>query len=338
MSQESGPGDGTRPGVRSRLYSISGFREKTLWDWMVLLIVPAVLGFGVLLFNFIQATGEKSRADAREQFDRLIAADQESETALQIYFDGMAELLLDNGLKESDTESVTRNVARARTVTTLIQLDVGRKGELIVFLRESGLLEVPTSVSTQRSIVHLAGADLSNISLFGRDISMVNLSYSQMDEADMQHADVSGSAFRCTGLVDARMFATVARNTDFTRARMRGVAGSSVDFRGAVFESAEMSNADFSNSNFTSAVFLKANIIDSDLRGSNITDEQLAQASFVFDTILPDGTLLTEAMWPEFKALHGGGEGVARGRRGPPPDTLVESAEQPDPENSCVPP
>src|SRR5215211_3895647 len=66
----------------------TGFETKTLWEWMELLIIPLVLGIGAFYLN------RSERAVERE-----IAEDRQRETALQAYFDRMAELLLKENLR-----------------------------------------------------------------------------------------------------------------------------------------------------------------------------------------------------------------------------------------------
>lgn len=74
-------------------------RAKTLWDWMDLLIVPALLGFIALWFN--------QAARAREQ---RITTDQQREKALQNYLDKMAELLLTSCLRGTSICEVSNKI------------------------------------------------------------------------------------------------------------------------------------------------------------------------------------------------------------------------------------
>src|SRR5260221_6890 len=80
-------------------------REKTLWDWLQLLIIPAVLAVGGFWLNQIQKSREekateqrtkieREAAEKRAQAERDIALDNQREAALKEYFDKMSELLL----------------------------------------------------------------------------------------------------------------------------------------------------------------------------------------------------------------------------------------------------
>src|SRR6266480_5156275 len=86
--------------VEVRLYG-SGFAGKTLWEWLQLLIIPAVLALGGYLFTFTISRNERKAADRHNQTERDIAQDNQREVALQEYIDKMSELLLHEKLRES---------------------------------------------------------------------------------------------------------------------------------------------------------------------------------------------------------------------------------------------
>src|SRR5450755_2744499 len=130
---------------------------KTLWDWMQLLIVPTVLIIGGALFN-----------RTLDQTNREIALDKQQEDALQAYLDKMTELLLDKNLSRSEQSDEVHYVARLRTSTVVRRLDAGRKGSLIRFLSESGLMN-------QGIGNDLRGIDLRRVDLSGLNLSKVNL-------------------------------------------------------------------------------------------------------------------------------------------------------------------
>ena len=66
-------------------------------------------------------------------------------------------------LVHSDPASVIHIVARTRTLTVLPRLDGARKGVVVRFLCESGLLG--NAESSRETILDLAGADLSHVDL-----------------------------------------------------------------------------------------------------------------------------------------------------------------------------
>lgn len=117
----------------------TGFTEKTLWDWLDLLIIPAVLALGVLWVNWISQRNEQRRADRENQIEREIASERNQETVLQTYLDRMTELLLKENLRNSQPEDEVRTVAKTRTLTILRSLEKERKNTVLGFLVEAEL-------------------------------------------------------------------------------------------------------------------------------------------------------------------------------------------------------
>ena len=94
-------------------------QARTLWDWLDLLVVSAVIAGGGYWLN-----QQRNRTEDR------IALERQRENALQKYYDNMSDLLLKHKLKESERFDVARDVAQARTLAVLRGLDENRKGML----------------------------------------------------------------------------------------------------------------------------------------------------------------------------------------------------------------
>jgi hypothetical protein len=111
----------------------TGLPKQTLWDWLKLLVVPAVIAAGGLWFNAQQREREQRIANERAQ-----------DETLQAYLDGMSELLTDKAqpLHRAQPGDRLSTVARARTLTVLGRLDGGRKGSVLQFLFESELIYI----------------------------------------------------------------------------------------------------------------------------------------------------------------------------------------------------
>src|SRR6266852_9489986 len=120
----------------------SGLHGKTFWDWLQLLIIPAVLAVGGYLFNYTTSRNEQKTTQLRDQTERDIALDNQREAALQAYIDSMSELLLHEKMRQSGAEDEVRKIARVRTLTLLPRLDANRKKSVLQFLYESGLINV----------------------------------------------------------------------------------------------------------------------------------------------------------------------------------------------------
>jgi hypothetical protein len=131
----------------------------TLWDWLKLLVVPAVIAGGGLWFNRQQR--ERELETARKQRERQveIAERRAQDEALQAYLDEMSSMLIPNNgqpsLYKAQPGDSLSSVARARTLTVLPRLDGDRKARVVQFLYESGL------ISKSHPVLALRGADLS---------------------------------------------------------------------------------------------------------------------------------------------------------------------------------
>ena len=90
----------------------------------------------------------------------------------------------------------TRSVARARTLAALKNLNGPRKGILLQFLYEGGLINnQQSSDKIQNPIIDLSGADLSDASL--RNTTLRN--------ADLSNANLSGADLSGAVLIDANL-------------------------------------------------------------------------------------------------------------------------------------
>jgi len=213
---------------------------KTLWDWLQLLIIPAVLAIGSYAFNLTVSRNEQKNIQLRDQTERDISLDNQREAALQAYIDKMSELLLEKQLRDSKPEDEVRKIARVRTLTVLQRLDASRKVSLLQFLYESGL------IYKDKPIINLAGADLhgvnlqgvdlrraalGSVNLSGADLRLVNLREAFLEEADLSEVNLSGAY-----LIEAFMACADLREADLSGA----------DLRGASLRRADMSETDLS--------------------------------------------------------------------------------------------
>jgi uncharacterized protein YjbI with pentapeptide repeats len=281
---------------------------KTLYDWLQLLFVPiALTGFGFFL-NYRERKTEERRIDKeqkaaeshveeeqkreqkRAQTRHEIAEDNQREVALQAYINEMSELLLHHNLRKSEEDDEVRTIARVRTLTILPRLDGNRKGIMLKFLHESGLID------KVQTIVDLSGADLSGAilkyaELSGARLHRVNLSDSLLDSANLSNADLrksrfSGAYLFCTNLSDANLrgaYLDVAFEeieldfgdavhehiSDLTIANLSGADLSGATMHRAILDGADLSNANLKNANLCQAT-LYGTFID-------IEDPQLAE-------------------------------------------------------------
>src|SRR6476646_10681621 len=113
---------------------------KTLWDWLQLLIVPAILIGVTFAWSASQTRSDNKREDRRIAADRAAAEEARHDATLQGYLNQMSGLMLHEKLLTSKEGSAVRAVARTVTLATLRRLDGERKGEVVRFLAEARLI------------------------------------------------------------------------------------------------------------------------------------------------------------------------------------------------------
>jgi hypothetical protein len=273
---------------------------KTLWDWLQLLIIPAVLLLAGSLFTYTVSRNERKASDRHNQTEREIAQDNQREAALQEYIDKMSELLLHEKLRESAELDEIVTIARVRTFTVLPRLDAKRKGSLLEFLKDARL------ISRRRHIIGLWYADLSFADLNYSVLGDIDLDGANLDRAMMGFSNLNSASLYVARLNRANLFGAILRGAD-----LRGA-----DLRGANLSRADLRFADLSNPNIEQvlkSVFdMKledlqsladervgeqgADLSDADLSGANlkgakVTDEQLTKAKSLKGATMPDGSI-----------------------------------------------
>jgi uncharacterized protein YjbI with pentapeptide repeats len=231
----------------------AGLHGKTLYDWLQLLIIPAVLAVGGYFFNF-----------ATSRTEREIASDRQREDALQAYINNMSTLLVENDLREQVQLDRVRKIGRVRTLIVLPRLDGERKPSVLQFLYESGLID------KDRKIVDLDGADFSG----------ANLMYANLSKADLSRANLSKANLSNTNLIEAELSSANMFRADLSNANLLG----------ASLYRANLHLANLSDAILMGADLTGADLFGVDLRGANYTTEQLDQAASLFQATVPDGT------------------------------------------------
>jgi hypothetical protein len=245
----------------------TGFRGKTLWDLLQLLIVPLVLvGIGYLF----------------QMHQGQLAEERAQDEALQAYLDQMGALLLaKDGLRESEEGSEVRTLARARTLTVLERLDPERRPAVMQFLVETELVQ---RVEKRAPVISLFSANLSGTDLCcGADLRNANFG----------SADLKGAYLKDANLSNANLSKANLSNADLSDANL-----SDADLSNAYLRAADLLRADLSDDNLLGADLSDADLSDADLsnadlgRTHGVTKEGLEQqAESLEGTIMPDGTI-----------------------------------------------
>ena len=287
-------------------WSTTGFPDKTLWDWLQLLIVPLVLAIGALAFQLANTRTESQIAQQRYEQDQRIAMDKQHEDLLQAYLDRIAELLLEKQLAASDSEEV-RQIARVRTITVLTQLDAQRIGYIFTFLREVGLM----STASTNCVVSLKDADLHTVewgkanlvraNLSGANLSGANLINADLNDANLIGANLSGANLSGANLINADLSGANLVSANLTKAilssaNLSGANLVNADLSGAVLiNNADLSGADLINANLSGANLSGADLSKTDLSGAilsdaKVTEERLKEVESLEGTMMPDGS------------------------------------------------
>jgi hypothetical protein len=182
---------------------------RTIWDWI------AVLGVGALLAAAVPAVGYFFARHQRKR-DEQNAREREQVEALQAFFDQMSDLMIVRTLGQEDERpdnDPKRKVAQARALSILLAMDAAHKRSPLKLVYELGLIEKDAPLIS-----------LSNASLRGANLDEVALCEASLRHADLRIAALSG-------------------------ANLRGSDLSAADLRGAQLSNANLSGADLTDAN-----------------------------------------------------------------------------------------
>src|SRR5215218_2184891 len=243
-----------------------GFRGKTVWDWMALLIVPLALVVIGLLFTMLQDARQQQIEDQcalqaqkienqRAEAERELAEQRAQDEALQAYLDQMSQLMLERKLLVAEPGDPVHTLAQARTSTVILRLDAEHNESVTRFLSNSGLAESSEASPRLLREITLLHATLGDAYLPGADLS----------GAFLDRANLSGTG---TILSDANLSGAVLRSADLS---------------GAFLTKADLSDAELLEADLSRASLTEANLSDAVLSGANlsgakgITNEELEQ-------------------------------------------------------------
>ncbi|MFL7870008.1 MAG: pentapeptide repeat-containing protein [Anaerolineales bacterium] len=240
-------------------------RGKTIWDWLQLLIIPLALAVGAYYLN------KKER-----ELEREVAKDHQQERALQAYLDRMSDLLLGQDLQDEKV----RNVARIRTLTVLRGLDARRKGMLLLFLNESGLIAKQPEPTINLCGADLSGAELEEANLRETSLNGTILSKANLREADLTYADLSGANLTQANLMLVSLYEANLRDVCLENTNLHGAHLDNAELRGAYFDKTDLSGtylygAHFYSADIDEAALNKAHFNEEDLYNADPDEEYL---------------------------------------------------------------
>ncbi len=261
-------------------------REKTLYDWLQLAIIPVALAFGVWWVNRLQqqrdqrladqrAQTEREAAEKRAQTERDIAEDNQREAALKEYYNKMSELLLHENLRKSDPDAEVRNIASVWTLTVLPRLDPVRKASVLQFLYRSDL------INKGMKIIDLLEADLSKANLFWANLRQANMSGVYLSEANLIGANLSEANLSEAILSKAKLFKADLGKANLGKANLIGAKLSKASLTEASLFKADLFEADLSKAKLIKANISGVNLIKANLSGANLSEADLREAVLV---------------------------------------------------------
>jgi uncharacterized protein YjbI with pentapeptide repeats len=238
--------------------------DKTLWNWLDLLIVPVVLAIGGYLFTSSQNQATERASERRAQED-----------ALQGYLDQMSDMLIPNddqpSLYDARPSDPLSKVARARTLTVLRRLDGVRKARVMQFLIEAALVQASKE---KQPIVNLNGADLRGVSLHGAKLRGTNLS-----DANLESANLSGATLSYANLAGAHLPGANLRGAALRHANMRNTYLVGADLEDAKLEHAILREARLRDANLSRTVLINASMQTAKLKNADLEKAKLANAN-----------------------------------------------------------
>jgi uncharacterized protein YjbI with pentapeptide repeats len=295
--------------------------QKFLWDWMDLLIIPVILIVGGFLLNHSEEVVRREIADKQRDTDFTIAEDRideerkrtldrQREESLEDYIDKMTELLLQHKLKNGNNKTVA-NVARAKTLATVRVLDGFRKGLVLKFLFDAGLINGEKPIinlqyadfsGTQYTNAYLGNANLTNVDFNNAKLIRVDLNNAiltgvVLKDADLSNGKIRSSKLESTIFEDTNIEGISVSDSFFINVTMKntnllsrnGYLSNSVwsncTFESCVFKdfplhNARMEKVIFKHHTINNAKFIKSSFIDIDFNGASFTDVEFSLSKF----------------------------------------------------------
>jgi uncharacterized protein YjbI with pentapeptide repeats len=256
----------------------TGLGEKKFWDFLQLLIVPAVLAGGAYYLQEL--------AKQREQAASIETANQDT---LVKYLDQMAELL-QKGLLKTKPNSETFIIAQAKTVIALQALDPKRQHLVIQFLDAANLNTLPG----EKGILY--EARMSKANLNKADLSWANLSKADLDEANLSEANLSGANLSnayfgkanlsVADLSEANLSEANLSRADLSKAKLLGAKLNGIDLSMADLSEANLFGAKLIGAKLSKSKFIGANLIGADLSKADLSEANLSRAQLIASKLI----------------------------------------------------
>lgn len=290
--------------------------DKTIWDFVSLIIVPITLilvaGFFTSIQEQRQDEREATRTAAEAESQRTLEVNRANAVMLQSYFDDISVLLLEEDL----TDERVQNVVRARTLAVMGELDGPRNKTITRFLRDSGMNGWVFAQADMRNFdlreAYLTNADLSGVDLRGADLRDADmngavlhstvLSTTLIEGASLIDADLNRIDFSGSNLSNVNLYAASIINVDFSHANLENIQigdgwVENVDFTNANLRNAGLGsersvwvNVDMSGANLRNAILNGLGGVS--FSGADLTEAIMSDYTWHVDTNLSNADLI----------------------------------------------
>jgi uncharacterized protein YjbI with pentapeptide repeats len=231
---------------------LAGFREKRLWDFLQLLIIPIVLLLGGAWLQSLTKEREQAAVVDKTYQETLIRYQETLIKHLDTF------LAVDN--LSPDTKEFM--IAQVSTVTALQSLDLKRQLAVIQFLRALHRGSSSAVKSQQSKFAHKNSNEYGL--LFQARMREADLQKLQLQEIDLRKIDLTNSNLTEAALWDANL----------TDANLWGI-----NLTEANLGRADLTGADLTDANLTDAKLIRANLTKANFTDANLTDAKLIRAN-----------------------------------------------------------
>jgi hypothetical protein len=191
-----------------------GVADKTVWDWLDILVLPMVLAVGAIGYESIERKRDEQRAEDQRERELQIINEQAQAVALQTYLDQMSNLMIDRKLRATDPDSDERGLAQARTLTILLALGSDRKrhplklvAQLHLIDKGNPIIKLPHADLNEANLaeVTLIKVDLTDVDLRAANLTDANLRGTVLADADLRGANLTGANLTGANLTGANL-------------------------------------------------------------------------------------------------------------------------------------
>lgn len=267
-----------------------GYRK---WTKLLLsALVPLMIGVFTVIntlqenkLSILQREQDREEARLLRQHSEHQADNLHKENVYAIYLDDVSQLLMSN------EEGSSLMLIRAKTLSSLRQLDSERKKHLFLFLYDTELIyQLPGKPVS--SILDVTDADFSGIYFQGTTEASCSFIY-----LDLHHVYLSNASFIDCYIDRSHFNDSIMYKTNFYKSRLLRVSFKFAlldrsNFNQAVLFQMDFLGASLVECNFTGTILSKYQIVyftSANLTGAIISDEQLS-LSVIDNSILPNGT------------------------------------------------